>query len=128
MRGGRDFHIQFLGVHECGLVAENVHMHCAGPGQQDCNMSLFACLLRGPCPVVTVGSESILLNSLLAEDQTTHNRNSATACKLGVHISWVPRTRTTYSICGKKLTFSIRQSQINFDWLDNPVQITYKTI
>ncbi len=70
MRGGRDFHIRFLGVHECGLVAVNVHMHCVGPGQQDCNMSLFACLLWGPCPVVTVGSESILLNSLLAEDQT----------------------------------------------------------
>jgi hypothetical protein len=91
-------------------------------------MSLFACLLWGPCPVVTVGSESILLNSLLAEDQTPHNSNSATACKLGVHVSWMPRTRTTFSICGKKHTFSIRHRVINFDWLDDPVQITYKTI
>ncbi len=69
--GGRHFHMQFLGVCDYALVAVNVHMHSVDPDQQDCNMSLF--LLWDPCPVVTVGFESIWLNPLLAGYQTPHN-------------------------------------------------------
>jgi hypothetical protein len=79
--GGRDFHIQILGVHECGLI-ESAHMHCAGPGLQDCNMSLFACQMRGLCPVVTVDSASILLNSLLSGYKTPHKNIQPVFCKL----------------------------------------------